>query len=92
MVIAKLHFMRAELYSNVCGVCVVCVRVWCECIIRNQRENIELGQFNKNLPSQRMAWLTSKGHFMSPSTRPGVSTNVTRLNFFCFDVLISVVR
>ena len=44
------------------------------------------------LPSHSMEWLTSNGYFMSPSTRPGVSTNVTRLNFFCFDVEISVLR
>lgn len=44
------------------------------------------------LPSHWMASFTSKGYFMSPSTRPGVSTNVTRLNFFCLDVEISVVR
>ena len=44
------------------------------------------------LPSHNMASLTSNGYFMSPSTRPGVSTKVTRLNFFCFDVEISVWR
>ena len=42
------------------------------------------------LPSHSIASLTSNGYFMSPSTRPGVSTKVTRLNFFCFDVEISV--
>lgn len=46
----------------------------------------------QNLPSHKMAWSTSKGYFMSPSTKPGVSTKVTRLNFFCLEVLISVFR
>lgn len=35
---------------------------------------------------------TSKGYFMSPSTSPGLSTKVTRLNFFWRDVEISVQR
>ncbi|GFS02467.1 hypothetical protein ElyMa_001124100 [Elysia marginata] len=39
-----------------------------------------------------MAWFTSNGYFMSPSTRPGVSMKVTRLNFFCLEVDTSVTR
>jgi hypothetical protein len=39
-----------------------------------------------------MAWSTSKGYFMSPSTRPGESTNVTKLKRFCLEVQISVPR
>lgn len=45
-----------------------------------------------NSPSQVIASLTSNGYFISPSTKPGVSTNVTSENFFCFEVEISVVR
>jgi len=44
------------------------------------------------LPSHRMASLTLNGYCISPSTSPGVSTNVTKLNFFCFEVEISVER
>ena len=43
-------------------------------------------------PSHVIVSSTSKGYFMSPSTKPGVSMNVTKLNLFCFDVEISVVR
>lgn len=43
-------------------------------------------------PSHRMTSSTSKGYFISPSTNPGESTNVTRLNLFCLDVQISVLR
>lgn len=43
-------------------------------------------------PSHRMTSSTSKGYFISPSTNPGESTNVTRLNRFCRDVQISVLR
>ena len=46
----------------------------------------------QNSPNQRIDSSTSNAYFMSPSTRPGVSTKVTRLNFFCFDVEISVVK
>lgn len=45
-----------------------------------------------DLPSQMIASLTSNGYCISPSTSPGVSTNVTKLNFFCFEVEISVER
>lgn len=43
-------------------------------------------------PSHRMTSSTSKGYFISPSTNPGESTNVTRLNLFCLDVQISVLK
>ena len=43
-------------------------------------------------PNQRIESSTSNAYFISPSTSPGVSTNVTKLNFFCFDVEISVVK
>lgn len=43
-----------------------------------------------NPPSHRITSSTSKGYFISPSTNPGESTNVTRLNRFCLDVQISV--
>ena len=43
-------------------------------------------------PSQESVRSTSKGYFMSPSTKPGVSMNVTNANFFCLEVAISVLR
>lgn len=45
-----------------------------------------------DLPSHRITSSTSKGYFMSPSTNPGESTKVTRLNRFCLDVQISVLK
>lgn len=47
---------------------------------------------DKHTPSHRTAWSTSKGYFISPSTRPGVSTKVTKLKRFCREVQISVPR
>lgn len=47
---------------------------------------------HKHTPSHRIAWSTSKGYFISPSTRPGLSTNVTKLKRFCREVQISVPR
>ena len=44
------------------------------------------------VPSQVMALLTLKGYTMSPSTRPGVSTKVSRLNFFCLELETSAER
>ena len=41
-------------------------------------------------PNHNMAVLTSNGYFMSPSTSPGVSMNVIKLNCFCLLVDISV--
>jgi hypothetical protein len=37
-------------------------------------------------------WVKSATDLISPSTRPGESTKVTRGNFFCFEVEISVDR
>lgn len=47
---------------------------------------------SSDLPSHRITSSTSKGYFMSPSTNPGESTKVTRLNRFCLDVQISVLK
>ena len=46
----------------------------------------------ENSPNHRIESSTSNAYFISPSTSPGVSTKVTKLNFFCFDVEISVVK
>lgn len=54
--------------------------------------NHENQRISVNWPNHRMDSSTSNAYFMSPSTSPGVSTNVTKLNFFCFDVEISVVK
>lgn len=58
---------------------------------RSVLSNLNLWHYSSS-PKDVMAPLTSKGYTMSPSTNPGVSTNVTRLNFFCFEVEISADR